>query len=125
MAQWFTAEQALNAFQIWVPLSLDGGSGEEAVSDQNIDFEEVENYSLENIFEVTNMSQMLNVLGNELWWWQWWWYKHLLKLNPSKLQKVTKYALFYSSVIVTLISGEFYIITTGRDPSVLDIDPGR
>ena len=54
------------------------------------------------------MSQMLNVLG-----------------NPSQLQKVTKYALFYSSVIVTLISGEFYIIATGRDPSVLDIDPGR
>jgi len=33
--------------------------------------------------------------------------KHLLKLNPSKLQNVTKFALFYSSVIVTLISGEF------------------
>jgi len=51
--------------------------------------------------------------------------KHLLKLNPSKLQKLTKYALVYSSVIVTLISGEFYIIETGRDQSVLDIDPGR
>jgi len=33
--------------------------------------------------------------------------KHLLKLNPYKLQNETKYALFYSSVIVTLISGEF------------------
>jgi len=30
--------------------------------------------------------------------------KHLLKLNASK---VTKYALFYSSVIITLVSGEF------------------
>jgi len=29
---------------------------------------------------------------------------NLLKLNPSKLQKVTQYALFYSSIIVTLIS---------------------
>ena len=51
--------------------------------------------------------------------------KHLLEVNSSRLQKVTKYALFYSSVIVTLISGEFYIITKGRDPSVLDIDPLR
>ena len=51
--------------------------------------------------------------------------KHLLKLSPSKLQKITKYALFYSSDIVTLISGEFYIIATGRDPPVLDLDPGR
>jgi len=51
--------------------------------------------------------------------------KHLLKPCPFKLQKVTKYDLFYSSVIVTLISEEFYIITTGRDPSMLDIVPGR
>jgi len=49
--------------------------------------------------------------------------KHLPKLNPAKLQKVTKYAKFYSSV--TLISRVFYIIATGRDPSVLDKDPGR
>jgi len=41
----------------------DGGSGEEAVSDQNIDFEDVD--SFENMFEIANMSQMLN-LGNEL-----------------------------------------------------------
>jgi len=34
----------------------DGGSAEEAVSDQNIDFEGVENDGFEN------MSQMLNVL---------------------------------------------------------------
>jgi len=40
--------------------------------------------------------------------------KPLLKLNPSKLQKVTKYALFYSSVIVYLILGEIYIIAPGR-----------
>jgi len=39
--------------------------------------------------------------------------KHLLNLNPSKLQKITIYALFYYSVIITLISGEFYIISTG------------
>jgi len=51
--------------------------------------------------------------------------KHLLKLNPSKLQMVTKYYSLYSSVIVALISGEFEIIVTGRDPSVLDIDPGH
>jgi len=44
--------------------------------------------------------------------------KHLLKLNPSKLQAATKYALFYSSVIVTLIS---IFILTGRDPTVLEI----
>jgi len=29
----------------------------------------------ENRFEIANMSQMLNVLGNELRWGQWWWYK--------------------------------------------------
>jgi len=51
--------------------------------------------------------------------------KHLLKLNHSQLQKVKQFSLFYSSVIVTLISGEFNIIVTGRDPSVLDIDLGR
>jgi len=33
----------------------------------NIDFEDVENYYFENMFEMANMSQMLNVLGNELW----------------------------------------------------------
>jgi len=39
---------------------------EEAVSDQNIDFEDVKNDSFENVFEFKNMSQMLNALGNEL-----------------------------------------------------------
>jgi len=52
--------------QILVSLSLDGGSVEEAVSDQNIDFEDVEYDSFENISEMANMSQMLNVLGDEL-----------------------------------------------------------
>jgi len=32
---------------------------------------------------------------------------------------------FYSSVIITMISGDFYIIATDRDPCVLDIDLGR
>lgn len=31
--------------------------------------------------------------------------KHVLKSNPSKFQKVTKYALFYSFVIVIIKSG--------------------
>jgi len=35
-------------------------------SDQNIDFKDVENDSFENMSEMGNMSQMLNVLGNEL-----------------------------------------------------------
>jgi len=43
------------------------GSGEEAVSDQNINFEGIENDRFENMFEMANMSQMLNVLGNGLW----------------------------------------------------------
>ncbi len=34
----------------------------EAASDQNIDFEVIENYSFENMVEIVNMSQMLNVL---------------------------------------------------------------
>jgi len=68
-------------------VSLDAGSGEEAVSDHNIDFQDVENDSFENMFEMANMNQMLNVLGNEhsddgI--------KHLLKLK-----QLTKYALFY------------------------------
>ncbi len=46
---------------------------------------------------------------------------HLLKLNPFKFQKITKYALFYSSVIVLKISREFCAIAAVRDPSVLDI----
>jgi len=32
---------------------------------------------------------------------------HLFKLNPSKIQTVSKYALFYSFVIAIKISGEF------------------
>jgi len=36
----------------------------------NIDYEDVENDSFENMFE---MSQMLNVV-NALWGGQWWWY---------------------------------------------------
>jgi len=44
--------------------------------------------------------------------------KHLLKLNPSKLQKVTKYALFN----VTLISGEFYNIATEINLSDIVLD---
>jgi len=35
-------------------------------SKQAIDFEDDENYSYKNMFEMANMSQMLNVLGNEL-----------------------------------------------------------
>ncbi len=56
--------------------------------------------------EIVNMSQKLDVLWKcaltmtamE---------NHLLKLNPSKFQMVTKYALFYSSVIVLKISRVF------------------
>jgi len=40
----------------------DSRSGEEPVSDENIDFEDVEN-DFENMFEIANMSQMLNVRG--------------------------------------------------------------
>ncbi len=46
---------------------------------------------------------------------------HLLKLNPFKLQKVTKYALFYSSVTVYKISRKCCAIASLRNPSVLDI----
>jgi len=49
-----------------VSLSLGGGSGEEADSDPNIDFEDVENDSFDNMFVIVTMSQMLNVPGSEL-----------------------------------------------------------
>ncbi len=42
-----------------------------------------------------------------------------LELNPSKFQKVTKYALFDFLVIVIKISRVFYAIPAVRDPSVL------
>ncbi len=83
---------------------------------QNIDFEDIENDRFENMVEIVNMSQMLNVM----WRWQGWW-NHQLKLNPSKFQTVTKYALFYSFVIVIEISGELCAIAAVRDPSVLDM----
>jgi len=51
--------------------------------------------------------------------------KHLFKLNPPKIQKVQKYDLVYYSVIVTLISEELCITMTGRNQSMLDIDPGH
>ncbi len=41
-------------------LSFDGGCGE--YTDQNIDFEAIENDIFENMVEIANMSQMLNVL---------------------------------------------------------------
>jgi len=67
-----------------------------------------------------------DVLGNDLWWGQWWWYKTSAQTEPFQAPKGEKHMfyVFYSSVIVTLMSGEFYIIVTGRDPSVLDTDPG-
>jgi len=43
------------------------------------------------MFEITNLIQMLNVLGNELWLWQWWWYKTSAQTDPFH-QTVTKYA---------------------------------
>ncbi len=43
------------------------------------------------------------------------------QMEPSKFQKVTKYALFYSSVIVLKILREFFAIATVRDPSMLVI----
>jgi len=52
--------------QISVLLPLHGGSGEEAVRDQHIDFEDVENNSSEDMVEMANMRKRLNVLGNVL-----------------------------------------------------------
>jgi len=63
-AQGFFFFTELNLIDKWMEtwlLSLDGRSGEEAVSDQNIDFEDIENDSFENIFEFRNISQILNV----------------------------------------------------------------
>lgn len=85
-----------------------GDFGEDAVSDQNIDLED---NSCENMVEMVNMSPMLNVPGN-------YGEKHQLKFNPSKFQKWSKYVLFYFSVIVIQISGEFYTIVVVRDPSM-------
>ncbi len=64
------------------------------ISDQNTDFEVTENDSFENMVEIANMSQVLNVAywGAKL--------RSALPQYPYKFQKVTKYALFYSFVIV-------------------------
>jgi len=74
----------------------DGGSGEEAVSDQNIDFEDLENDSFKKCLgsqsepgaESTRKMSSDKDSDDAI--------KYLLKRNPSKLQKVTKCALFYS-----------------------------
>jgi len=50
--QQFTAEQVLNTFKYYCHCHLMCGA--EAVSDQTIDFADVENYSFENIFEMVN-----------------------------------------------------------------------
>ncbi len=47
--------------------------------------------------------------------------KSSAQIKPSQFQQVTKYALFYSSVIVLKISRELFAIAGVRDPSVLDI----
>jgi len=67
---------------------IDGGSGKEAVSNQNIDFEDVENDSFENMFEITNKNQICT----RKWALMRTWYKTSAQLKPSKLQKVTYYA---------------------------------
>ncbi len=82
-------------------------------------FEVIENDSFENMVEIANMSQIMNVVG-----------KCALTMTvmvkasdqiEPLFQKVTKYALFYSFVIVIKIRGEFYAIAAVRDPSMLDI----
>jgi len=45
---------------------LDGGSGEEALKFKIKILKMLKMMVLENMFEKVNMSQMLNVLGNEL-----------------------------------------------------------
>lgn len=45
--------------------------------------------------------------------------------SNQTFQKVIKYGLFYSFVIVIIISGEFYTIEEVKDPSGLDTDLGR
>ncbi len=48
------------------------------------------------------------------------------QLNPSKFQKVTKYALFYSSVMVLKISREFFCYCTSLGSICAGyIGPGR
>ncbi len=72
----------------------------------------------ENMVEIVNMSQWKCALTMTAM------VKHLLKLNPSKFQKVTKYALFYSSVIVLKILrflSFYFAIAAVRDSPVLDI----
>jgi len=76
IAQRFSAERD----QTLLSLSLDGGSGDEAVSDQNINLMN----SFEKTFSIAKMSQMLNLLGNEDS------DDGIKHLKPSKLQKVTK-----------------------------------
>jgi len=73
------------------------GSAEKAKSDQQIwILKYVENDSFKNMFEIANMSQMLNVLylemnsHNDMCS-----KKHQLKLNPSKFQKVKTYFILF------------------------------
>ncbi len=93
--EWLYCRALTVRSEIYILLSFDGGCGEYAASDQNIDFEVIEN--------------MVWASGSALWRWQRW-YNHLLKLNHSTFQKVTKYALFYSSVIVLKISSVFFFL---------------
>jgi len=46
-----------------VSLSLEGGSGEAAVNNQNIDFEDVGNDSFENMFEMAKYEP-----DNKMYW---------------------------------------------------------
>jgi len=57
----------------------------------------LKNDSFENMSEMANMSQMLNVLGNELWWGQWWWYKTSAQIEPFQASKCNKicFILFF------------------------------
>ncbi len=53
----FTAEQLLYAVKYTFYWIFDGGCGEWASSDQNVDYEVIENDCFENMVEIVNMSQ--------------------------------------------------------------------
>ncbi len=83
---------------------IDGGCSELAASDQNIDFEVIENDRFESTVGIANTSQWKCALTMTAM------VKPYSQIEHFQVSKVTKYALFYYSVLVLKISREFFIL---------------
>ncbi len=97
-------------------LSFHGGCGESAASDQNIDFEVIENDRFESMVEIVNMSQWKCALIMTAM------VKPYAQIEPFQVSKGKEICFIKkNSVIVLKKKCLFFVIAAVRDSPVLDI----